>query len=78
MEKGKKWWIANIITGISVSALSIFSIITQLKSDKYEKELEYQELEQRYGLIPDAHKRNQYLEDRYGLEPIDVLADDEQ
>ena len=78
MEKGKKWYIANIIAGISVGALSIFSIITQLKSDKYEKELEYQELEKRYGLIPDANKRNQYLEDRYGLEPIDVLADDEQ
>ena len=59
-QRGKGWSIANAIVQGVIALGSLVGIFTAMKAEKYDKEQQYRD-----------------LEDRYGLEPIDVLADED-
>lgn len=59
-NKGKGWSIANVIVQGVIALGSLVGLVTAMKAEKYDKEQQYRE-----------------LEDRYGLEPIDNLANED-
>lgn len=59
-NKGKGWSIANVIVQGVIALGSLVGLVTAMKAEKYDKEQQYRD-----------------LEDRYGLEPIDNLANED-
>ena len=51
-NKGKGWSIANVIVQGVIALGSLVGILTAMKAEKYDKEQQYRELEDRYGLEP--------------------------
>lgn len=47
---GKKWSIANTLVGLVGGICGVIGIITSIKSEAYNQEMQYKELEERYGL----------------------------
>ena len=51
-NKGKGWSIANVIVQGVIALGSLVGILTAMKAEKYDKEQQYRDLEDRYGLEP--------------------------
>lgn len=51
-NRGKKWSIANTIVQVIVAAGSLISIVTSMKSAKYDEEQQFKRFEDRYGFEP--------------------------
>lgn len=49
---GKKWSIANTVLGVIGGLCGVIGIFTAIKSESYEQDMQYKELETRYGLTP--------------------------
>ena len=51
-NKGKGWSIANVIVQSVIALGSLVGILTAAKAANYDKEQQYRDLEDRYGLEP--------------------------
>ena len=49
---GKTWSIANTVITTAAGVLGLVGIVTGMKSAEYDANKQYEELEERYGLVP--------------------------